>query len=634
MAIAHEFAHLKRHDLVWNWLPALGHMTLFFHPLVWLAKRSWHLAQELACDEMTLRTSSASVADYGNLLLKVHAGRAGPVPSLAAGMGQSYSNLARRLDAMRRFDSRKRRPTIVGVLLLVVVGVIGVVPWCVTAQEPVGLADTVLTRSIPSHGAMAQTRLLVVPPKTALSDGLNPNALMPTYEALVTANVVLKDALKRIPKQHRSALADLPADEQVNSVRRNLVVRIIRNTSLLELQYRSKDPEVAVAVLNAVIEAYVRFLDQNHRNTSLEVIEILEKERTSIGKRIRDKQKELLELRAWPTRKPPQEFQDRQQQFVLAAVALEKELLENRAELQELRQGVGEEHPNVQSVKDRIEAIEAAYKLLTEYRTKAAITAHGSDVKNKNDLVHAQLVEEEYARLTHYHDAIVERIADIDLRNDSSGVRVCVVEAPHGVSRPIGSKETRPALDEVLSHVIQVGDVLQLTVTTKHSKAGVTVPVKVADDGSADIPLIGSVQLGGLTTRQGTITVRDACADRGVLSDARVDLKLRLEAQPKGSFMVVGAVNKPGRYELLHDDDDTLILDALAMAGGLSSEGVDRVVIKRLATNADQPTYIEVSIDKAKMHARNNIALMPGDVVNVKPPSDDENELSGVKPNF
>jgi len=238
-----------------------------------------------------------------------------------------------------------------------------------------------------------------------------------------------------------------------------------------------------------------------------------------------------------------------------------------------------------------------------------------------------------YANLTHYRDALLERIADIDVRDDSSGVRVCVVEAPHGVSRPIGSKETRPALDEVLSHVIQVGDVLQLTVTTKHSKAGVTVPVKVADDGSADIPLIGSVQLGGLTTRQATITVRDACADRGVLSDARVDLKLRLEAQPKGSFMVVGAVQKPGRYEL-PPYEDVRVLDAVAMAGGLSSDGVDKVVIKRLATNADRPTYIEVSIDKAKMHARNNIALMPGDVVNVKPPSDDENELSGVKPNF
>ena len=631
MAIAHEFAHLRRHDLLWNWLPALGHITLFFHPLVWLAKRGWHLAQELACDEMAIRTSCVSVADYGNLLLKVHAGQAGRVPSLAAGMGQSYTNLARRLDAMRRFNPRKRRPKIIGVLLLVVVAVLGIVPWCVTAQESRGPVDKVLTKSTPSREATARARLLVVPPETASSYGLDPNALMLTYEKLVTSHVVLKDALKRIPEEHRVDLTDFPEDDRVETVRNNLTVRIIRNTSILELQYRSKDPKSAVAVLNAVIYAYVNFLDRTHRNTSLELMEILLKERAAIEKRLRDREEELRELRPRVRRKPRTELQEKQQQFVLARMALEEELLENHAELHELRQDYGEQHPKVQSVKDRMEAIKAAYRLLTEFRLKAGISAPGSDLEGEAVFTRASIVEQEIGQLRQYRDAFLDRIADIDLRDDSSGVRVSVVEAPRIVGQPSGRKETRPSADEVPSDLIQVGDLLVLTVTTKHSKAGVTVQVKVADDGSADIPLIGTVQLGGLTPKQAAITVCDACADRGVLSDARVDVKLRLEARPKGSVTVVGAVKQPGRYEI-PPEQDVRILDAIALAGGLSSEEVGRIVIKRTATNADQPTYLEVSIEKAKNHVKDNIVLMAGDVVDVKPASDNEKEPNAAKP--
>ena len=48
LVLAHELAHLRRHDLGWNSLLALVHAVLYFHPLVWLAhhfsrrSRKWH----------------------------------------------------------------------------------------------------------------------------------------------------------------------------------------------------------------------------------------------------------------------------------------------------------------------------------------------------------------------------------------------------------------------------------------------------------------------------------------------------------------------------------------------------------------------------------------------------------------
>ena len=55
LMIAHELAHLKRHDLAWNWLPTVAAWIFFYHPLVWLMIRRWSEAQEAACDEMLIQ---------------------------------------------------------------------------------------------------------------------------------------------------------------------------------------------------------------------------------------------------------------------------------------------------------------------------------------------------------------------------------------------------------------------------------------------------------------------------------------------------------------------------------------------------------------------------------------------------
>lgn len=71
LAIAHEAAHLRRHDLAWNALAAIVHVALYFHPLVWFAHRRIRLEQEMACDEMVLQKLSAAPHDYGRMLVNV-----------------------------------------------------------------------------------------------------------------------------------------------------------------------------------------------------------------------------------------------------------------------------------------------------------------------------------------------------------------------------------------------------------------------------------------------------------------------------------------------------------------------------------------------------------------------------------
>jgi len=69
--LAHELAHLKRHD---HWSNLFGFFvtTLFWwHPIAWLARRELSLAAEACCDAMALERCSGSRKSYAQTLLSV-----------------------------------------------------------------------------------------------------------------------------------------------------------------------------------------------------------------------------------------------------------------------------------------------------------------------------------------------------------------------------------------------------------------------------------------------------------------------------------------------------------------------------------------------------------------------------------
>jgi hypothetical protein len=100
MAIGHELMHVRRHDLVLGWVPALAERLFFFHPLARLTAREYLTSREAACDAAVLRTLDVPAADYGRLLLRLGVG--GVSPFLAAGgSSSSASSLKRRLDMLQ-----------------------------------------------------------------------------------------------------------------------------------------------------------------------------------------------------------------------------------------------------------------------------------------------------------------------------------------------------------------------------------------------------------------------------------------------------------------------------------------------------------------------------------------------------
>jgi beta-lactamase regulating signal transducer with metallopeptidase domain len=143
LILAHELAHLKRRDLLWNWLPTLVGWLFWFHPLVWLLKRCWTEAQEAACDELLIQNRIARPAEYGRLLLKLALRwqqRSG-ASLIAARMSGSSRNLERRILTMARVRAFSSRRLIITALMLSMVAVPGIVPWRLVAQEPAPAAE-------------------------------------------------------------------------------------------------------------------------------------------------------------------------------------------------------------------------------------------------------------------------------------------------------------------------------------------------------------------------------------------------------------------------------------------------------------------------------------------------------------
>ncbi len=137
LMLAHELAHLKRHDLAWNWLPTIVGWLLFFHPLVWLMKRCWFEAQEAACDELLIQNKAAQPVEYGQLLLKLatYWPREPRTGLATAGVLGAYRNLQRRIIAMSRVKPFSPRRLMAAAALLLLIALAAIIPWRLAAQE-------------------------------------------------------------------------------------------------------------------------------------------------------------------------------------------------------------------------------------------------------------------------------------------------------------------------------------------------------------------------------------------------------------------------------------------------------------------------------------------------------------------
>lgn len=93
--LAHEIAHVRRHDAIVNFAQTVAETLLFYHPAVWWLSARIRTEREHCCDDVALSVSGDAYA-YASALAELESWRAGqPTLALAATGGPLLRRVAR-----------------------------------------------------------------------------------------------------------------------------------------------------------------------------------------------------------------------------------------------------------------------------------------------------------------------------------------------------------------------------------------------------------------------------------------------------------------------------------------------------------------------------------------------------------
>jgi polysaccharide biosynthesis/export protein len=127
-------------------------------------------------------------------------------------------------------------------------------------------------------------------------------------------------------------------------------------------------------------------------------------------------------------------------------------------------------------------------------------------------------------------------------------------------------------------HQIHAGDLLEVTISDLVGQGQFyPLPVRVLEDGTVRLPLTGPVTVAGLSFPEAEQSIFAAYSSQGLLKKPLVTVALR--ETRKVRVFVLGAVNKPGQYELPASDSD--LLSAVVAAGGLTGDADPSIEVRR-----------------------------------------------------
>ncbi|MFA6959320.1 MAG: polysaccharide biosynthesis/export family protein [Opitutaceae bacterium] len=175
---------------------------------------------------------------------------------------------------------------------------------------------------------------------------------------------------------------------------------------------------------------------------------------------------------------------------------------------------------------------------------------------------------------------------------------------------PLAAEESKllPAASAV-DYVLQPSDLLSVQVFQEEN---LKRDVRVSQEYSITLPLIGKVDLRGKTLRQAEDLIRDLY-DRDYLVNPQVNVVVVEYA--KRTVNVIGQVNQPGAV-LFPEEKGLTMLDAISRAGGFTRLA-NRNQVKLTRTSADgrSETYIINVDDLIKGSSSNSWPLLVNDII-------------------
>lgn len=171
--LAHELAHIRRHDYLVNLLQSVAETLLFYHPAVWWVSRRIRDERELCCDELAMRVAGDPVS-YARALYELERMRG---ETMSLGMAANGGSLTMRIGRLLGLPGR---------------------PWETVTRGLAGLFGAVVVLGLLMLAGLAE------------SDGkANPSPVEHATKAAVLAAEAATDAAEAAVK---AAVALLPSD--------------------------------------------------------------------------------------------------------------------------------------------------------------------------------------------------------------------------------------------------------------------------------------------------------------------------------------------------------------------------------------------------------------------------------------
>ncbi|HZZ91044.1 MAG TPA: polysaccharide export protein EpsE [Usitatibacter sp.] len=196
--------------------------------------------------------------------------------------------------------------------------------------------------------------------------------------------------------------------------------------------------------------------------------------------------------------------------------------------------------------------------------------------------------------------------------------RVTPIHSPRSAVQPEERLQTAAAspvaptasAGNVALEQLGMGDMVRITV---FRNPDLTTEARISERGTVLFPMIGEVQLSGLTPSQAGRRIADKLTQGRYVVNPEVTVSMMQVNSRQVS--VLGNVNKPGRYPL--DSQTAHLTDFIAVAGGLAPTGSDVVTVVSTKDGRTSKREVDLAEIFDRGDVSQNVELQPGDTVYV-----------------
>lgn len=156
---------------------------------------------------------------------------------------------------------------------------------------------------------------------------------------------------------------------------------------------------------------------------------------------------------------------------------------------------------------------------------------------------------------------------------------------------------------------LQTEDLLKITV---YEQPDLDTTARIASSGEISFPLIGNVMASGLTVTELKLKIEELLRQDYLVNP---QVQIFVEGINAKQISVLGAVKKPGKYDM-YPQRDTTVLEAIAMAEGFSpiaSINGTRIIRKEKDNEITIPIKVTDITKRGKKEK--DLPLKPGDIV-------------------